>query len=117
MSESEHLEVTDVQGVTVVRFRDKNITDEVLIVQLRDELTALMKPNQGTLLLLNLADVEFFASSMLNELVKLNNTVCKAGGVVRICCVSPQLSEVFKITRLDRVFDLTDSEEAGLTLF
>ena len=117
MSEKARLDIEDVNGVTVVRFQDKDITDSVLIAQLRDTLSNQMKPNQGTQFLLNLAEVEFFGTTMLNELVTLNNKTCRGGGVVRICCAQPQIRDLFTLTRLDRVFDITETEADGLQLF
>ena len=36
---------------------------------------------------------------------------------MKLCCIHPELKVVFKITRLDQVFEIFDDEQAALDSF
>jgi anti-anti-sigma factor len=63
-----------------------------------------MKP--GTHLVLDLSEVHFFASAALAQMVGLKKRVKSVGGRFTIRNVRPELLEVFRITRLEHVFDM-----------
>ena len=54
---------------------------------------------------------------MISKLVMLNKA-CKGGGVeLKFCEVSPNVMEVFKITKLHKVFDIKDTEDKAAASF
>jgi anti-sigma B factor antagonist len=55
---------------------------------------------------LNFENVKFLSSAVLRVLIKINAAVGKRQGKLRLCCIDPKIMEVFKITRLDKVFDI-----------
>ena len=63
-----------------------------------------LKP--GIHLVLDLSEVHFFASAALGRLVGLKKRVNGVGGRFTIRHVDPDLMEIFRITRLDHVFDM-----------
>lgn len=63
-----------------------------------------LKP--GVHLILDLSDVHFIASAALGRLVGLKNRVHSVGGRFTIRQVSPELMEIFRITRLDHIFNM-----------
>jgi anti-sigma B factor antagonist len=117
MADPERLVVVDLDRASVVRFVDRKIIDASEIEQLGAELVALVDDQNRTQLLLNFEGVEFLSSAALNKLITLHRRVKAAGGTVRICNLHPQIGEVFKLTRLDRMFEIVKSEQAGLKLF
>jgi HptB-dependent secretion and biofilm anti anti-sigma factor len=66
-----------------------------------------LKP--GIHLILDLSDVHFVASAALGRLVGLKKRVHGVGGRFTIRHVCPELMEIFRITRLDHVFDMQTS--------
>jgi anti-anti-sigma factor len=60
----------------------------------------------GSHLVLDLGDVRFMASAALGHLISLKNRVGSVGGRFTIRNVDPDLMSVFRITRLDHVFDM-----------
>ncbi len=96
---------------------DKKIVDSATIEQLGDELTGLVINEKKNMLLLNFDSVEFMSSAALNKLISLNKKVKDAAGQLKLCCLRPEIGEVFKITRLDRVFDIRKDEASGLSAF
>jgi anti-sigma B factor antagonist len=99
--------------VTVVYFTDAQILDEHKIVQLND---AADRAAAGKLLL-NFSDVQFMSSAVLGKLVNLNKK-CKADQTnLKMCNINPKILEVFKITKLNKVFDIHETEEKALSAF
>ncbi len=104
-------------GVSIVRFVDKKIVDSGTIEQLGEELIALVTVEKKNMLLLNFDSVEFMSSAALNKLISLNKKVKDAAGRLKLACLRPEIEEVFRITRLDRVFDLRKTQEDALAAF
>jgi anti-sigma B factor antagonist len=57
-------------------------------------------------MVIDLSEVERLASSVLAKLISLKNQLGVGGGRLGLKHVHPDLMEVFRITRLDRVFDV-----------
>ncbi len=67
--------------------------------------------------LLDFEGVEFLSSSVLGKLIKLNGEVEDRGGQLIISSLSPKIAEVFKITKLDKIFQLCPTKEEALKIF
>jgi anti-anti-sigma factor len=63
---------------------------------------------------LDLSPLRFLSSMFLAMLVVLHKRVVSAGGTLRICGVQPDAAKVFKITKLDTIFDLCPDEQTAL---
>lgn len=101
-------------GVIVVNFTDAEILGEAEIQQIGKELMeigALAGKTESKKLLLNFQGVQFMSSAMIGKLVLLNKKVKSAGIVLRFCCISRNVLEVFRITRLDKVFRILDDDD------
>lgn len=105
------------EEVVVVYFSDGKILDSQRIEQVGTELQAAVPQAIHKKLLLNFRGVSFMSSAMISKLVMLNKT-CKGAGVqMKFCEVSPNVMEVFKITKLNKVFDIQPTEEKALASF
>lgn len=103
--------------VLVVGFTDSKILDTQRIEQVGKELLDAVSLAAQQKMLLNFRGVSFMSSAMITKLVTLNKT-CKTKGVtLKFCEVSPNVMEVFKITKLNRLFDIQDSEEKAIASF
>jgi len=103
--------------VTVAYFTESQILDETKIAQLTQELTKVAERIPGGKLLLNFNDVHFMSSSVLGKLIALNKR-CKADETaLKLCNISPQIMEVFKITNLHRVFEIHEDEAKAISAF
>jgi len=117
MGEQQRLDVAESGGVTVIRFRDRKILDEVNIQELGKELFALVEEENRQRLCLNFSNVEFLSSAALGKLITLDKKVKAAGGKLKLCNIRPEIYEVFHITRLDRLFDIRSDETEALKAF
>ena len=103
--------------VLVVGFTDSKILDTQRIEQIGKELQEAVPQAIHKKLLLNFRGVSFMSSAMITKLVMLNK-ICKAQGVaLKFCEVSPNVEEVFKITKLNKIFDIQSDEEKAVASF
>lgn len=112
-----HLTLAERDNVSIVRFNGPKIIEESLIEDIGHGLAGLVESKPGLKLVLDLGGVTQVSSGAMGMLVTVLNESRKSGGRVRIANISPQISEVFKITRLDRFFEVFDSTTAALKKF
>lgn len=113
----ERLDLSKEGDVTVVRFKDQKILDEANIQQLGEELSELASSGEHARLLLNFETVEFLSSAALGKLISVKKKAAKSSTDVKLCCIRHEIFEVFKITNLDRVFEIADSQAEALASF
>jgi len=105
-----HITVHPLGDVTVVRFLDRKIIDELDIQELGQELFHLVEHEQKSQLVLNFFAVEFLSSAALGKLITLEKKVKAHNGKVKLSNIRPQIYEVFAITKLNKLFDIKDDE-------
>ncbi len=115
--EQSHLTVTSRDGVNVVEFADRKILDELCISEIRDELSKLVERTERIKLLLSFKNVEHLSSAALGVLITLNKQVADREGKLKLSDITPQIYEVFKITRLNKLFDIYDTAGQALSSF
>ncbi|MBN2477144.1 MAG: STAS domain-containing protein [Pirellulales bacterium] len=117
MAEYRRLEVNEVGDVTVVRFRDQKIIEDINIQELGQEMFRLVEVENREKLLLNFSSVDFLSSAALGKLITLDKKVKASGGVLKLSNIRPEIYEVFAITKLNRLFDIKDDEADALAAF
>lgn len=106
--------INEIGDVTVVHFRDQKIIEDLRIQELGQELYQLVETENRKKLVLNFASVDFLSSAALGVLIKLDKKVKAKQGALKLCCIRPEIYEVFKITNLYRVFDIKPEEADAL---
>lgn len=117
MTAYRRLDVNEVGDVTVVRFRDRKIIDDINIQELGQELFRLIETDNRRKLLLNFSSVDFLSSAALGKLITLDKKVKAHSGVMKLSNIRPEIYEVFAITKLNRLFDIQDDEADALAAF
>jgi len=105
------LQVEEKQDVLRVYLTDTKIMDEARIREIGNELMEKADEAAATEsknMLLNFQGVSFMSSAMIGKLVMLNKRAKHNQVNLKFCRISPNLLEVFKVTRLNRVFDIDD---------
>ena len=115
--ERSHLTIAKCGGVSVVEFADRKILDELCIAEIRDELLSLISGADRVKLLLSFKNVEHLSSAALGVLITLNKRVAEQNGTLRLSDITPQIFEVFKITRLYKIFDIHETTAQALDGF
>ena len=107
-----HLNIAEKLDVVVVSFNDARILDEATIGGIGQEFAKLTTEAAAERkLLLSFARVSFMSSAMLGKIMRLSKQA-KADKIdLKLCDISPEIMEVFKITRLEKVLDIRKSEQ------
>lgn len=111
------VQVSEVGDVTVVRFNDHKITEEINIQELGQELVQLVEVEKRKKILLNFSAVDFLSSAALGKLITVEKKVRANAGVLKLSNIRPDIYEVFKITKLNRLFDIKNDEADALAAF
>ncbi len=117
MATHRRIDVSKVGDITVVKFLDKKILDEAGILELGAELFGLVELENRKSVLLNFTDVEFLSSAALGKLITLDRKVKSHKGRMKLSNIRPEILEVFKITKLDKVFDIRKDEAEAISAF
>lgn len=117
LQEQPHFTVRTSDGVNIVEFADRKILEELSISEIGDQLAKLIAGSQGIKLLLSFENVEHLSSAALGMLITLNKRVSEQSGKLKLSDITPQIFEVFKITRLNKLFDIHSTREDALGSF
>ena len=117
MADPAHLTIQKRDDVDVVAFADRKILEELSIREIEDELFALVSATPAIRLLLDFSNVEHLSSAALGMLINLQKEVGKQSGTLKLADIRPQIYEVFKITRLSKMFDIHESVDEALAKF
>ena len=102
-------------NVTVVSFTDEKILEEKDINELQESLISVIESASGKIgLILDFGNVRFLSSAVLGLLIRISKRIYEQDGQLRLCSINPKIYEIFKITRLTKIFDIyTDVESAA----
>jgi anti-sigma B factor antagonist len=93
--------------VTVVHFTGCKVSlDEESLHRIHDQLLALADEPSASELLLDFGNVEYVSSTALGTLVSLHKKLLASGRHMTVGNLSPQIHEVFGVTRLDKFLNL-----------
>jgi anti-anti-sigma factor len=105
-----HLNVEANGDVIVVRLGKHHILDQLTVNKICDELLGVADRPDCHRLLLDLSGVTHLSNAMLATLLKLRRQIEDHGANLKLCGLHSQLRSAFTITRLDRLFEITDAE-------
>lgn len=108
------IDIEEVGEATIVRFVDKRILDETNIQIIGSQLAGLVDDDGRRKIVLDFSHVEYLSSAALGKLITLDKKIKAVKGKLRLCGIRPEIHEVFKITRLDKIFTICDDQEKAL---
>ena len=103
--------------ITVVQFMDRNILDEANIQRIGEELAAIVDNAPVPKILIDFDNVDHLSSAALGALITVNNKVRQKDGQLRLANIDPQIHEVFKITKLDKLFQIYGTSHEAIKSF
>ena len=107
------MKITCDGDVTIVGFTSNSISGIGGVEEVAKQLRAYISANKPQRIVVDFDRVSFFSSLMLGLLVDLWRRTKEYGGVMLISGIDPQLSRVFRITNLDKIFQFAaDRQEA-----
>jgi anti-sigma B factor antagonist len=108
--------VESMMGVQVVKLVPKQILDQLQISEIGQGLKDMI--DQGTTkILLDFSNVDHLSSASLGMLITTKKQIEVNKGRFKLCSIKPPLLEVFKITRLDKVFSIYKNSDEALLSF
>jgi anti-sigma B factor antagonist len=99
---------------TIVTLTDEKILEEQDIGALRNSVMSVVEQGQGISLILDFRNVRFLSSAVLGLLIRVSKKVYEQDGLLRLCNIEPKIHEIFRITRLTRIFDIYKDLEAAM---
>ncbi len=102
------------KNATIATLMDERVLEDIDVQALEDSIMPLIEETSGTNLVINFCDVKFLTSAVLGLLIRVSKKIYESGGQLKLCGINPQILEIFKITRLDRVFDIYEDQEKAI---
>ena len=103
--------------VLIAYFQDVRIIDESRIESLGNELIELLNQTPHDRIILNFQNVGFMSSAMIGKLISFGKKCREKSVALRITNITENVAEVFKLMRLEKVFDIDPDEETALDKF
>jgi len=113
---NEIVRVGEREGVKLVRVQSGAIREEREVEVLGQALLALTE-EPGQRIVLSFLGVANLTSMVLGKLIQVHKRLAESGGEIRLADIHPQIFEVFRITRLDKLFRVYNHEREALASF
>lgn len=111
------LQSREENDVLIVAVEASTTLDETEIQRLADQLNEFADQASAKKLLLNISQASYMSSALIGNFVTLSKR-CRQDEIdLKICCVTPEISSLFAIMKLDTMFDIRDTEEEALAAF
>lgn len=102
------------ENATIVSFVDEKILEEMDIRALQESIMSVIESASGGInLVLDFSNVRFLSSAVLGLLIRVLKRICEQEGQLKLCNINPKIYEVFKITRLNKTFDIYEDVESA----
>jgi anti-anti-sigma factor len=99
---------------TVVEFQTASLMNPQDLERVGSQLFAMVDQEKRTHLVLDFAKVKYLSSQAIGIILTLNKKLSGGSGGgdnLVLCGVGPQLMQLLKITRLDRILTIKDSQQ------
>ena len=106
------------EKATIVTLTDEKILEENDIRAVQESIMSVIDESERMNLVVDFQNVRFLSSSVLGLLIRISKRIYERDGELRLCNINPKIHEIFKITRLTKVFDIypdIDSATEGLS--
>jgi anti-anti-sigma factor len=92
--------------VRVIVIEDQRLLDGAAIEQCYRDIIAVLEKTEESNVLLHFGRVAFMSSAALGILVRINKKCKEYQIALKLCGIAPEIGQVFKITGLNKVFDI-----------
>ena len=100
------------ENATIVTFTDERILEEKDIRALQESIMSVIEQAGRINLILDFCNVRFLSSAVLGLLIRISKKVYERDGQLRLCGINPKIYEIFRITRLTKIFDIYQDAES-----
>lgn len=117
MNQPANLIVAEEDGISVVTFAQPTLLDAYHIGEVGKELEDLIDQQNHRRIVLDFSTIKMISSQALGVLLGLRQKLTEHDGRLVICGIDPRLYRVFKITKLQDVFDFFQDKASALNSF
>ena len=96
-------------NATIMTFSNEKILEDNDIKSLRESIMSVIEQAEQINLILDFSNVRFLSSAVLGLLIRISEKVYERDGRLMLCHIEPKIYQVFKITRLTKIFDIYDT--------
>ncbi|MHC4912578.1 MAG: STAS domain-containing protein [Planctomycetota bacterium] len=105
------------ENAAIITFTEEKILEEKDIQTLSESIVSIVEQGERINLILDFCNVRFLSSAVLGLLIRVSKKVYERDGQLKLCNIDPKINEIFKITRLNKIFDICqDIEDASESL-
>lgn len=104
------LQVKEQDGIKYGSLAETNRLNATVAAEVKADLTAALS-SEGAKMILNLSNISFIDSTGIGTLISALKTARQNGGTFQLCCIKAEVLSLLKLMKLDKVFDIFDSEE------
>ena len=94
------------ENATITTFTDEKILEEKDIKALQESIMSVIEQAGRINLILDFCNVRYLSSAVLGLLIRISKRIYECDGQLRLCNINPRIYEIFKITRLTKIFDI-----------
>ncbi len=105
------------ENATIATLTDEQILDQAEVQALENSIMPLVEEAGAINLVIDFGNVKFLTSAALGLLIRVSKRIYESGGHLKLCGINPKILEIFKITRLDRIFDIYDDRPGAMQSF
>ncbi len=114
---SSAIQISTDGGVKKIAFTQRSIIEEGVSAQIGKDVVALIDRTPKPKVLISFAGVDHLSSAALGVLITCHNRVKSKGGELYLSDISKPIFEIFKITKLNKMFQIVDSVEIAMKSF
>jgi anti-sigma B factor antagonist len=104
-------------SVRTIFFTTARILDELAIRAIGEEMFAILDKSEERNILLDFRAVQFMSSSALGVLIRFAKRCKEFNAKLKLCGIAPHIMQVFKITGLDKVFEIHKDQQEAVAAF
>jgi anti-anti-sigma factor len=102
----------NIQGITIVKFLNAKLGTDV-----RDALYELIEKHGHRQVILDFENVRVLTSAPIGILINLKNKAEAVGGSVRLSRLAPDVREILRLTSVESLFRIFDTEQDAIDSF
>lgn len=108
---------TTSDDVLILDFEETRILDQETVNSIGSEMQEIATSTEVQKVIVDMNRIELMTSTMIGQFVSFNNKCTERDITVHFCNLTSQIQELFKITKLDTVFTITDNREKAMERF
>ena len=103
------------ERATIITFTDEKILEQNDIEALAESVMSVIDQGEAINLILDFCNVRFLSSAVLGLLIRISKKIYERDGQLRLCNIDPKIHEIFKITRLTKIFDICKDVQSAVS--